>query len=172
MNDKFIETIKVDCEWDDQVVIFIVEYLESKGFVKEKKPLDDYPECSWYDKFNFDYSMDYKDIKLRVKVRTNYNHYISTCVSFETDINDKNEMIIFRELNEINKLKADYGIIKKNEVCIISKKDFNSKDDFKVGNEWKLCVDRCILEAKRVYFRIKNPTAADEEILLMAKGWR
>ncbi len=163
---------KVDCEWDDQTVEYIVKYLEGKGFVKEKKPLDDYPECSWYDNFNFDYSMDYKGIKLQVKVRTNYQHYISTCVSFETDLDANNELLIFRELNEINKRKADYGVIKDNEVCIISTKDFEKKSDFNVGMWWQKTLDRCIMEAKKVYVRILNPDDGDADILLKVKGWR
>lgn len=54
----------------------------------------------------------------------------------------------------------------------MSNRNFSKQCEFQVESDWKRSVDKCILEAKKVYYRIKHPKEKDENILLLAKGWR
>ena len=170
MQHKKIEE-KVDTTWDGEMVKYIDDYLYSLGFEREVNETIDNPECEWIKSFYMNYVMKLDGIDLVVATRTDFKKYINTYVTFLVDINEKNEVIIYRELNEINKLMANYGVINDNkEICIMS--HLSKQGEFQVENDWKRSVDKSILEAKKVYYRIKYPKEKDENILLLAKGWR
>lgn len=170
--DEKIKKDRCGCSWDEDVVNFIEKSIESMGYIKKEKPLDKYPECLWYNKFNIDYVREYYSTQLHIKVRTNFHHYISTSVCFEADINENNELIIFKELNEINKCRCNYALIKDNEVCITTNTHFEIKQDFHVGTKWKKGLERCIREAKRVRLRMLYPNDSEGDIFIKIREWR